>query len=110
MKHFTSQFIKLLKIILISSIIFSIVTNVAIAAVTGKVSVNNTLRYGETIRPDTFDPYTSSELSSLRLTELLFSGLLSINEKQEIIPDLAEKWEISNNNKTYTFSLRKDVY
>jgi len=73
-------------------------------------SATNTLRYGETIRPDTFDPYTSRELSSLRLTELLFNGLISINEKQEIAPDLAERWEITNNNRTFTFFLRKDVY
>lgn len=81
-----------------------------LAPVLAATSATNTLRYGETIRPDTFDPYTSRELSSLRLTELLFNGLISINEKQEITPDLAERWEISNNNRTYTFFLRKDVY
>ena len=102
MKHLKSFIITLL----ISGFIFSLASEVVVAG----TSFKNTLRYGETIRPDTFDPYTSSESSSLRLTELLFNGLLSINEKQEVIPDLAERWEISNENRTFTFFLRNNVY
>jgi len=86
-----------------------IVTNI-VAPVTAASSTANTLRYGEIVRPDTFDPYTSRESSSLRLAELIFNGLISINEKQEITPDLAERWEITNNNRTFTFFLNKDVY
>ncbi|HFE39608.1 MAG TPA: hypothetical protein ENK06_14535, partial [Gammaproteobacteria bacterium] len=71
---------------------------------------DNTLRYGESVRPDTLDPYTSRESSSLRLSELIFNGLIRINEKQEIEPDLAESWEISQDRKTFTFYLRKNVY
>jgi ABC-type oligopeptide transport system substrate-binding subunit len=44
---------------------------------------------------------------SLRLTELIFNGLVGINEKQEIVPELAEKWEMPDRN-TYIFHLRKD--
>jgi len=97
MKHLTI----LLSIFLISNIV---------TPVLAATSSNNTLRYGEIVRPDTFDPYTSRESSSLRLTELIFNGLVSINEKQEVKPDIAERWEITNNNRTYTFFLRKDVY
>ena len=72
-------------------------------------AANSTLRYGETSKPDTLDPYTSREMSSLRLTELMFNGLVGINESQETIPELAENWEIGSDKKTYTFNLRKDV-
>src|SRR5208337_3294102 len=44
-----------------------------------------------------------------RLTELIFNGLVGINEKQEIVPELAERWEISKDARTYTFFLRKGV-
>jgi peptide/nickel transport system substrate-binding protein len=67
------------------------------------------LNYGEYGRPATLDPVTSNEMISLRLTELIFNGLVGINEKQEIVPELAEKWDISADSRTYTFFLRKDV-
>ena len=68
-----------------------------------------TLHYGEYGRPATLDPITSNDMISLRVSELIFNGLVGINEKQEIVPDLAERWEISDNGRTYTFYLRKDV-
>jgi len=43
------------------------------------------------------------------LTRLIFSGLLKYNEKLELVPDLAEKYEISSDQKTYTFYLKKNV-
>jgi len=67
------------------------------------------LSYGEYGRPATLDPITSNEMISLRLTELIFNGLVGINEKQEIVPELAEKWEYSPDGRTYTFYLRKGV-
>jgi peptide/nickel transport system substrate-binding protein len=68
-----------------------------------------TLSYGEYGRPATLDPITSNEMISLRITELVFNGLVGINEKQEIVPELAERWEQSKDGRTYTFFLRKDV-
>jgi len=67
------------------------------------------LSYGEYGRPATLDPITSNEMISLRLSELIFNGLVGINEKQEIVPELAEKWDRSPDGRTYTFYLRKDV-
>jgi len=67
------------------------------------------LSYGEYGRPATLDPVTSNEMISLRLTELIFNGLVGINEKQEIVPELAEKWEASPDRRSYKFFLRKDV-
>ncbi len=40
---------------------------------------------------------------------MLYEGLVKINNKGEIIPSLAEKWEISEDGKEYTFYLRKGV-
>jgi peptide/nickel transport system substrate-binding protein len=67
------------------------------------------LSYGEYGRPATLDPITSNEMISLRITELIFNGLVGINEKQEIVPELAERWDRSSDGRTYTFFLRKDV-
>ncbi len=44
-----------------------------------------TLNYGEYGRPTTLDPITSNDMISMRITELIFNGLVGINEKQEIV-------------------------
>src|SRR6266536_5184800 len=67
------------------------------------------LNYSEYGRTATLDPITSNETISLRITELVFNGLVGIDEKQEIVPELAERWEASKDGRVYTFFLRKDV-
>src|SRR3989337_21556 len=67
------------------------------------------LNYSEYGRTATLDPITSNETISLRITELVFNGLVGIDEKQEIVPELAERWEASQDGPASTFSLRKDV-
>ena len=67
------------------------------------------LNYGEYGRPATLDPVTNNDMIALRVTELIFNGLVGIDEKQEIVPELAERWDISEDGRSYTFYLRKDV-
>jgi peptide/nickel transport system substrate-binding protein len=67
------------------------------------------LVYGEYGRPATMDPVTSNDMVGLRLTELLFNGLVSFSPKNEVVPDLAASWEVSPDNRTYTFKLRPDA-
>ena len=40
---------------------------------------------------------------------ILYEGLVKISPKGEIVPSLAESWEISEDGKEYTFHLRKGV-
>lgn len=67
------------------------------------------LSYGEYGRPATLDPITSNDMIALRISELIFNGLVGIDEKQEIVPELAKGWDISKDGGTYTFYLRQDV-
>jgi len=43
------------------------------------------------------------------LCSLIFNGLTKLNERGEVLPDLAESWEISTDGLRYTFHLRRDV-
>ncbi|MCK4500057.1 hypothetical protein KAU11_06130, partial [Candidatus Babeliales bacterium] len=43
------------------------------------------------------------------LTKLIYSGLLKYNKNQELIPDLASNYTISEDQKTYIFYLKKNV-
>jgi len=67
------------------------------------------LSYGEYGRPTTLDPITNNDMIALRITELVFNGLVGIDNKQQIVPELAESWETSSDGQVYTFRLRKDV-
>ena len=57
----------------------------------------------------TLDPQMVEDLQSARVSFDLFEGLLSEDQHNHPIPGLAEKWEISPNNKTYTFYLRPNL-
>jgi peptide/nickel transport system substrate-binding protein len=101
------------RILVVLLLIVATVMAVSTTAEAGRKKDNKpdggSVSYGEYGRPATLDPITSNEMISLRITELLFNGLVGINEKQEIVPELAEKWDRSTDGRTYTFFLRKDV-
>ena len=71
-------------------------------------SGKGTLRlYG--IDPITLDPGVSGEMTSHEYIAQIFGGLVRLNDELEIVPDIAERWDISDDSKTYTFYLRDDV-
>jgi peptide/nickel transport system substrate-binding protein len=43
------------------------------------------------------------------LSQLIYSGLFKYNKDGDVVPDLAESYSISDDQKEYTISLRKDV-
>lgn len=43
------------------------------------------------------------------LAALLFNGLTTLDERGAVVPDLATRWEISEDGRVYTFYLRDDV-
>jgi peptide/nickel transport system substrate-binding protein len=45
----------------------------------------------------------------LDLSKLIYSSLIKYSKNHELVPDLAEKYEISEDQKTYTFYLKKDI-
>lgn len=82
-------------------------------------STNNTAPAGNVLRlpggsggggdPPTLDPANTSDVESATYIVEIFSGLVGFNKDLKIVPDLAEKWDVSNDGKTYTFTLRQDA-
>ena len=56
------------------------------------------------------DPAFGAVQSNLWLDNLLFNGLVQLNEKLEILPCIAKSWEISADGKTYTFHLCNTIF
>ena len=48
-------------------------------------------------------------LDDISTQPFLYSGLVKIDHAGQVIPDLAEKWSVSNDYLTYTFTLRPDA-
>jgi oligopeptide transport system substrate-binding protein len=55
----------------------------------------------------TLDPIQAQGTTDAEYVVHIFSGLVTLNEKLEAVPDLAENWKVSNDGLTYTFALRK---
>ena len=56
-----------------------------------------------------FNPIYSSTVDDSYVTSMLFDGLVINDKEGNAIPNVAEKWETSQDNKTYTFHLKKGV-
>jgi ABC-type oligopeptide transport system substrate-binding subunit len=59
--------------------------------------------------PTTIDPAVSVDQRSGDLLRHLFSGLLEARPAGDVVPDVAERWEIRAAGREYVFYLRKDV-
>ncbi|MEJ5200135.1 MAG: glutathione ABC transporter substrate-binding protein [Anaerolineae bacterium] len=55
------------------------------------------------------DPQDTNDNASYGPEKLMFEGLVGFNEKMEMVPQLAERWEASPDATTFTFYLRKGV-
>lgn len=61
--------------------------------------------------PSTINPlFLHTNDSDRDLTALVYSGLMRYTPDRTIVPDLAEHVDISEDQKTYTFTLRRNVF
>ncbi len=58
--------------------------------------------------PYDLDPATT-ELNAAGYVGYLFSGLVKLDTDLKVAPDLAERWDISQDGRTYTFHLNPDA-
>ena len=61
------------------------------------------------VDPPTIDPHVTTDATSARIIVEVFGGLVTIDPALNIVPDLAESWDISNNGLVYIFHLRHDA-
>ncbi len=54
------------------------------------------------------DPRFATDAYSQRVVELIYNGLVKLDQKSNIVPDACERWEMPN-DKTYVFHLRNNI-
>ncbi len=69
-----------------------------------------TLVEGMVGEPRFINPLLTQTDSERDLVEIIFSGLVKYDGSSRIVPDLASRWEISEDGKTYEVFLRQDVF
>jgi oligopeptide transport system substrate-binding protein len=58
------------------------------------------------IDPPTLDPHLTTDATSAQIIIEVFGGLVTIDRDLNIVPDLAEDWDISLDGRVYTFYIR----
>lgn len=67
-------------------------------------------KYNEHSNISSLDPAFSKTLANIWAVNQLFNSLVQLDDSLHIQPDVAKSWHISNQGKTYKFTLRNDVY
>jgi ABC-type transport system substrate-binding protein len=67
-------------------------------------------RYNEHKNISSLDPAFAKDNADISAINQLFNGLVQMDSLMNVIPAIASSWYISENAKTYTFDLRKDVF
>lgn len=66
-------------------------------------------RYNEAAGITSLDPAFSRNIENIWACNQLYNGLVQMDDELNIKPCIAESWNLSEDGKTYTFNLRKDV-
>ncbi|MBI5034304.1 MAG: ABC transporter substrate-binding protein [Chloroflexi bacterium] len=87
------------------------VSSAAASSVASKSSGPKTLTIAQTADPGTADPQLTTEeyFLPLNVFDRLVEAVTTAPGKSELVPGLAEKWDVSADGLTYTFYLRKNV-
>ncbi len=100
------MFKKLLVLLLVLSLVLAVVgvTGCKKSAETPKVE--QVLRYNVGAEPQFFDPRKATGIPEFTMLLNLFDGLMRYNLQGQLVPSIAEKYEVSDDGLTWTFHLR----
>lgn len=79
------------------------------SAPAGQPTPGGTLTWVLSQEPDELDPHVTSRASSATVNLKIFDNFVNLTPDMKFVPGLAERWEISDDWRTYTFHFRKDV-
>lgn len=94
------------------ALLLSLVFVMSVVAGCGGSKTNSSsqvLRVTIGTEPETLDPRKAIGVPEAQVLKQIFEGLATVNSKGEVIPGVAEKWEISPDGMKFKFFLRKDA-
>ena len=75
----------------------------------GVRGVSKDVIFGVASQPNSMDPLAAPDIYSRWARELVYDGLVDINDRLEVVPALAASWQLSDDGLTWDFALRHDV-
>jgi peptide/nickel transport system substrate-binding protein len=78
-------------------------------AADGEPTAGGTLVVAISSDPGHLNPAITTSGGTHTAAELLYNGLLALDEEGEPVPALAHRWEVQDDGRTYRFELRDDV-
>jgi len=81
-----------------------------VACSSSTISDKKIFRYNEAVGIQSLDPAYASGQAATWVCNMLYNGLIDLDDSLHIVPMIAKNWTISPDGKTYTFYLRDDVY
>lgn len=66
-------------------------------------------RYAVVTNPTSLDPAVVQDGDTIDVLQQVYEGLVTWGEDNRVKPNLAERWEVSDDGRTYTFFLKKGV-
>lgn len=103
---------RILSILLACSLVISLSACGNKAKTTTNASVKDSVTVACAFEPKTFFPYhtkSNTNMDDVPILHNVYETLVKLGSNSEHLPLLAEKWEVSNDGKDYTFHLRKGV-
>ena len=67
------------------------------------------LVFGQEAPPPTLDPHFSTSIATRNVAMHIFEQLVTRDEDNAVIPELAESWQVSPDGLTYTFRIRTGI-
>ena len=66
--------------------------------------------YNESAGISTLDPAFAKDQALIWACNQLYNGLVQLDNDMNVLPCIAKSWQISEDKRTYTFTIRDDVY
>ena len=77
---------------------------------TSNFNDSQVFRYNEHSNITSLDPAFAKDQRNIWAVNQLYNGLVQLDDSLQVKPSIAMRWDISEDGKVYTFSLRDDVY
>jgi peptide/nickel transport system substrate-binding protein len=95
--------------VLLSGLVVSAVPGHAAAQGTPTPKTGGTLTAAISSDPVNLDPALSSAYSTFEILENVYNQLVDLDANLQVVPELAESWDVSPDKLSYTFHLRHGV-
>ncbi|MDZ7769566.1 MAG: peptide ABC transporter substrate-binding protein [Woeseiaceae bacterium] len=85
------------------------VAGLLLAGCGGGEDTGNTLHRAVGPEPESLDPHHSRTAQAQSVQRDLFEGLVAFSPSGDLVPGVAERWQLSDDGRRYTFELRRDA-